>query len=91
MSEKETITLTPINTSGYEFDASPGPPYTERDLIELACRAPACPEWFRPDMSGVKNPKGPIPFDVLGYREAESKQRIIQWPKAYARMVLEAK
>ncbi len=60
-------------------------PYTERDIIELACRAPACPEWFEPNLAGF-----PLP-DGVGYSsEFYSKQRVIQWPRAYAKMVLEA-
>ena len=88
------------------------PAYTERDIIELACRAPACPEWFRPDMGGKVEPViteedraasywdsqnlnwfGPV---GVKYRESHAfneelkKQRLIQWPRAYAKMVLEA-
>ncbi len=73
--------------------------YTERDLIELACRAPACPEWFEPDMNRLG--KAWIPaVEGIDHKETHPmlkrspefyRQQLIQWPKAYARMVLEAK
>ena len=93
--------------------------YTDRDLIELACRAPACPDWFEPDMSAFEPPSpeqeimaGPIealaefhkPLNadtIKEWKEAKravkafndecARQKLIQWPKAYARMVLESK
>lgn len=96
--------------------------YTDRDLIELACRAPACPEWFEPDMSAFKPNipedlarlfedafseanfhklprKGAKDFEAYcewrikwGQRNAAyQREKLTQWPKAYARMVLESK
>lgn len=88
--------------------------YTERDLIELVCRAPACPEWFEPDTSGIlgdelaeraillfgedykdtnwKHPQyWPSFFENKEYRGKYQIAQKVQWPRAYARMVLEAK
>ncbi len=75
------------------------PAYTERDIIELMVRAPAVPEWFVPDMNGLG--KAWIPaFEGSENRESHPmlkrspefyRQQTIQWPRAYAKMVLEAK
>lgn len=86
--------------------------YTERDIIELACRAPACPEWFEPDMTGVQEPtpEQVVMTQIYGlagsveaikerrtarqivsiWESERTKRRLAQWPKAYARMVLES-
>ncbi|MES2367596.1 MAG: hypothetical protein V4563_17100 [Pseudomonadota bacterium] len=112
------------------FDRPPA--YTERDIIDLMVRAPACPDWFEPDMSGFPpcpeppgKPEEAAP-DIIGYqmnnipmykdkgddesknrewgkwsfvsarygqdfKKEESRRRLAQWPRAYAKMVLEAK
>ncbi len=72
----------------------------DQQLFELMCRAPAeIPNWFTPDMSAFESPVG------VAYTPEESKrkeelmrkwndgykaQRFVQWPSAYARMVMEA-
>lgn len=72
--------------------------YTDRDLIELACRAPAVPDWFEPDMGGLVAPTfntgddpGPYYRALFAFETEQKRQKLIQWPKAYARMVLESK
>lgn len=53
----------------------------DQQLFELICRAPAVPEWFFPK----EGPRAKF-FSWEDY----DKARIIQWPSAYARMVMEA-
>ena len=76
--------------------------YTERDVIELMCRAPACPEWFEPDLKACDDAeyveflraqaeKNPAKVTLDALMERVNRQKLIQWPKAYARMVLESK
>lgn len=72
--------------------------YTERDLIDLACRAPACPDWFKPkvDTSDLycENvhllSQGDLQVLADQYDVRIKAAKLAQWPKAYARMVLEA-
>ncbi len=57
----------------------------DQQFFELMCRAPAVPDWF---MSEHPCPPG---FTRIRVEPDErEKQRLIEWPAAYARMVLEA-
>ncbi len=71
----------------------------DQQLFELMLRAPACPEWFRPDMEGYENPTGEAEtkekYERMkklseAWNAGYKKERLIQWPSAYARMVMEA-
>jgi hypothetical protein len=55
-------------------------------LESFAMRAPAVPDWFAPEMP--PNRGGLVSHEFL---LAEARQRVAQWPWAYAEMVLAAR
>ncbi len=95
--ESSGVWAEPIEGNPRAEDINLIPAYTERDIIELACRAPAVPAWFVPDMTKYGFPAGAKTFEVPGgnrehnqFCEDFKRENLIQWPRAYAKMVLEA-
>ncbi len=57
----------------------------DQQLFELMCRAPAVPDWFMPE-----EPVRPGCIRIRIEDDPRERERLIQWPSAYARMVMEA-